>query len=637
MSNDTQENNTSTQLDLFDVPLVIPVNRLDADQYSADDIDGVTESIFGSGNMAYANLQASQTDAAAALDDALNVEPGADHVSAREAALFSKNAGAGENTDADALNAQQKPDHDIPTDTDRALDADETTGAENIGSEGNFSHTTVGALGASTLSSDAGSFGSSLNLSLGGGGNFENSAGGSSSTVSTTINAVTNTVNEGDTINNVTNLGDELIENVVNLGDDVLNTVNETITNITDLGDQLIDNITNLGGDIINSILEGDITDITEILTNEVTQITEILNTEINNVVETVNNLLEETGITEITNQVTNITNNVTETVTNIIDDVLGDVLGGGLAINLDAGVLESLGIDLGVTIDDSIAGNIGTNLVSDNLSDVVGDLTGLDVPLISDTGVNIGFDLLGGTDPNDGNDISIAGLDTPDISLDLVEGIVGDIDIEIELPEELADPGALIENVGGIVENLDDLALADPEDILGILGGQGADGALEVIAGDTVLGEDFDLDVDSLLEDISAGADGGGLLEEIIEMAEDVVGGVESDLTDLLGSDLTDDLNIDDAIGMLGGSGGGDVAGGLEDALGDALGGILPDAPGWTESTITTGGMFDDIINGIGGESDSLPDPVGTVAEGLGVLDIPQNLDIGGLGGLFG
>ncbi|MEM7618589.1 MAG: Hpt domain-containing protein [Pseudomonadota bacterium] len=42
-----------------------------ADQYVAEDLDGVTESLFGSGNMAYASLQASQSDAALFEQDSI--------------------------------------------------------------------------------------------------------------------------------------------------------------------------------------------------------------------------------------------------------------------------------------------------------------------------------------------------------------------------------------------------------------------------------------------------------------------------------------------------------------------------------------------------------------------------------------
>lgn len=596
--------NQTAQLDFFEAPLAIPANRLDADQYSADDIDGVTESIFGSGNMAYASLQAAQTDAALTLNEALAIEPGS--LPEQDGTTLTGNPVVFGN--GDVSNAQHGPDREIPTDTDRALESGAGEGPEPLGAEGQFSNTTVGAIGASTLSSDAGSFAASSGFSAGGDSLADNSTGGNTSTT---------VVNNSNTTNIVNVDVDDTVQNIVN-------TVHETINNITNLGDELIDNVINLGDDIITTILEGDITEITEILTNEVTQITEILNSEINTVLETVNNFLEETNITQTLTEVTNITNEVTETVTTIINNVLDDVLGGGLALHLDTGVLETLGAGLHVTVDDSIVGTLGTGLVSDNMAGIVGDLTGLDVSLLPDTGLEIGFDLLGGSDPDDGADLSIAGLDTPDISLDLIEDIVGDVDIAVDLPLELTDPEVMLEGAGSLVESLDDIALAEPDAILDILGGQGADGALEIIAGDTVLGEDFDVELDSVLEDITTDIDGGGLIEQIVETAEDVLADAGSEITELLG----DDLNIDDSIDLLS-----TVEG---DGIGDLLGGAT-DETSWTDSTIDAGGLFDDVVSGIGGESDALPDPGGTVAEGLGVLNVEPEIVSGGLGGLFG
>lgn len=43
---------------------LLPTHKLDADNYLADDLDGVTESLFGSGNLNYLLLQARQSDAA---------------------------------------------------------------------------------------------------------------------------------------------------------------------------------------------------------------------------------------------------------------------------------------------------------------------------------------------------------------------------------------------------------------------------------------------------------------------------------------------------------------------------------------------------------------------------------------------
>lgn len=565
MLGDMNVKNTPEQLDFFEVPLAIPVNKLDADQYAADDIDGMTESIFGSGNMAYASLQASQVDAAAALNEAINM--GLDHVPDHESLFLSGGQTAIESTAAGTFSVSH-PDHDIPTDTDRALDLSDTAGTENLGAEGGFSHTMVGALGASTLSSDIGSFASLSSLSLGGNSNFDNVTGGNTTT-STTINNVINNVNVDDTVQNI------------------VNTVNETINNITNLGDEIIENI-----------LEGDIGEVVNIVNNQVSELTEMISTEINNVTDTVNNILQDFGVTEITNQVTEVTSEITEIVTNTVNEVLDNVLGeGGIAVDLDTGILGTLGTGLHITVDDSIAGNIGTNLVSDNLSALTGDLAGLNIPVVPDTGVNIGFDLLGGGDASDGNDVSVSGISAPVISLDPVENIVGDIDIEFDLPTELSDPDTLVEIVEDLIEHVDDIALVDPEEILDVLGGQGAEGTLDIVAGDTVLDEDFSADADTVIEDLQSSLN------------------------------VDDDLNIDDAIDMLAPGDGG---------LADDTGGIAGDS-GWTESTIDAGGLFDDIVSGIGGAADALPDPGGTVAEGLGVLNVDPHLDTGGLGGLFG
>ncbi len=59
-------------------------------------------------------------------------------------------------------------------------------------------------------------------------------------------------------------------------------------------------------------------------------------------------------------------------------------------------------------------------------------------------------------------------------------------------------------------------------------------------------------------------------------------------------------------------------------------------DIGSWTETTVGDGGLFDDVVDGIGGgDSDALPDPLGTVGEGLGILDTDSNA--GSDGGLFG
>lgn len=49
-------------MDAFSSPVIIPASKLDADQYVAEDLDGVTENLFGSGNLNFLMMQAGQTN-----------------------------------------------------------------------------------------------------------------------------------------------------------------------------------------------------------------------------------------------------------------------------------------------------------------------------------------------------------------------------------------------------------------------------------------------------------------------------------------------------------------------------------------------------------------------------------------------
>lgn len=170
----TNENAIQTQLETFENPLTVPSHKLDADQYSAEDLDGVTESLFGSGNIAYASLQASQTDAFLTTADPFASLGNANfdfiENSSGAARIVSESV-------SDASNATQAPhsissNDDLITDTDRGIDAQDQFNIPNSngGAGGNFTSATVGAVSASELSSNQGSFapsGSGLSLQEG--------------------------------------------------------------------------------------------------------------------------------------------------------------------------------------------------------------------------------------------------------------------------------------------------------------------------------------------------------------------------------------------------------------------------------------------------------------------------------------
>jgi hypothetical protein len=685
---------SSTQMDMT---FMVPAGKLDADEYSAEDLDGVTESLLGSGNLNFLSLQAGQTNDALSFNSAHGWE--SENILFGSSSVFPGFIPAFDNI---ALNNHlfegNHSEISTSTDTDRSIDAGDPFHMDSVVMDGRFANATVGSLGASTLSSDAGSFVSASNLSLDGESPAIENGGDETTIVNQTIENVTNNVS--DTIQNT------------------INTVSDTIQNIT-----------NLGNEIIENILGGNITEVSNLITNEVLEVT-----------NTVNDVLQDLGITEIINpgeiidQVINneTLNEITDTVTSVVDDTLITVTNqltdlldnGGIALDLNGGVLESLGAQIGLNIDDTVSGALGTDLVSGNVTGLVQELTGIDIPLVTELGGGLDFNLLNGGEGTDNtagdSDLSVAGLDLPDIALDPVESLVGDIDIHVNVPPELADPDALVEGVQDIVNGLGDLELADGGEILDLLGDQGADGDLGLdlfgneidhtfgadgngILGQTGMEDILDLEnpgdiveavpdivsdpaevIDNVLGVVDEAAGAGeitGQVGDILDSAagnipdvvEDLAGNlvpvpdlpvseVAGDILDLVdeapGSDntgsLVEDLaeTVQDAVD--------DVTGGIPDIAGNVLGSGTPeieealdlltggDVTGdgidlagdlgniWTESGGGNGGLFDDIVGG-GDSGESLPDPTGIIAEGLGVLDMPHDTHHGGLGGGLG
>src|SRR5262245_46580548 len=76
----TQTNQTmETSLDQFSNFLSAPVRKLDADEYTANDLDGVTESATGSGNLNFLMMQAGQTNEAMTNMNPFNLSGGGDN------------------------------------------------------------------------------------------------------------------------------------------------------------------------------------------------------------------------------------------------------------------------------------------------------------------------------------------------------------------------------------------------------------------------------------------------------------------------------------------------------------------------------------------------------------------------------
>ena len=308
-----------------------------------------------------------------------------------------------------------------------------------------------------------------------------------------------------------------------------------------------------------------------------------------------------------------------------------------------------------------------GLDAIIDPVEDIAGDL---------DANLDIASDLLNASDTDNsagdsdvdvGTDIEVVdtqiiGGDT-DVHVDAVEQITGDLDIDADLATdvlgETADPlvnsGAGGSGEDTVLSEIGDGLTDIAETVVpGLNAGDGAEEDLSVDTGVEVLDESLvDSDLGSVLdpvEEIIGDIDSElGLNTDILNSDGTDNGSGDSDLTadidlDLAGNDVIDqpldvtldpveqltgdlDVNIDTAIDLLN-----------SDSTESGDGTELGDDASWTESTITDGGgLFGDIINGTDGLGDALPDPAGTVAEGIGVLDVDPELDVGSIGGLFG
>ncbi|MEZ5918442.1 MAG: hypothetical protein R3D66_00445 [Alphaproteobacteria bacterium] len=551
-----------------------------------------------------------------------------------------------------------------PVAMDRAVDSGESPNIDAVVTDGQFSHGAIGSIGASALSSDKGVFSATSSASV----------GDTGADISEIHNSDSTTINNNTNINNTTN-GDT-IQNAVS-------TVGDTI------GD-----VFNLGGDIIENIINGDIdlTQIVNTLTEDITQITNIagdiwngLNLdEILNFGDVLNLVVNNEAVTELTEVVSTTINNTLDTLTGDLTGLLDD---GVIALHLDDTLLSGAGLNLDLSLSDTLSGGLDVTTLTGGAGDLILEATGLDLPLLSDVQASIGFDLLGGggeTDNAQGdtdialNGLDNLGLDIPDIALDPVEALVGDIDIALDIPEELTDPGALVQDVQDIVGNLDTLDLGGLGDIPDLLGGEGSEGTLGI----EILDVGMDQNLDMTLDDLTEGAlDNlpGDSLEGVGNAVEDLIGlddaleilpemadtGLESGLEDALGLDLsasqdtesgdnladglldivddvldqTDSLldgltgeedvpdlqEINDLTGDLAENLTNDLTEDLVDALDLLSGGVEEsnDSSGlddgiWTDIGDTGGGLFDDIISGDLGGDDVLPDPTGGVAEGL-------------------
>ncbi len=658
--------------------MAAPVTKLDADQYMAEDLDGITESVFGSGNLNFLLMQAGQTNEAIALINPFMIPVEAPGSSTGLASGISFASLSGGTDNSYALNPEG-PD----TNTDRAIAEDSNpfsdTGTGGGGSMAStvlpvaasgfgLSGDALGALSPVTDSFDGidGTSGTSgMNGTIGTSGTNGSDGSGLNilNEVTNLIDQVTNlddSIFEGDLIEEVMEVVNDLSIFTTNIVDilentEILNFLNQTILGdtINDATDWLtntvnnVTNTTNEAVDVVNNILTDIIGD-----GNLVTNITEIISNPAD-VITNVTNLIDSLDIGDLVTEIVS-TTTTTTTTTDLINNLLGNDDGTDsevqLASNIDLGIagLESL---------DPVLDILGNNdLQLDIVEDLVGDI---------DLGTGIGLDLLGQagseTDNNAGDsdltpdldlgliDNDILGGDSG-ISLDFLEDITGDLDLDLNLG------GNILGNLADPIVNGDEGGTGDETSPLGMLGdaladsggtlfdtldGEGNEGgdilfgtdnglienalfdtntdiALDIV--ENLFGQDVDVDSDEILA-------GDSLLDDLnIDMIDAPIDPVQ-DILDSLDLDISEASDLLNPI--LSNSGLSDLVGGNTNGN---------DILAWPENTLPDpGDIFGGGADSLGG---ILPEPVGDVTEGLGGLLSGGNQQPGGLfggGGLFG
>lgn len=580
-SNQDANNITQTQLDNLETPIIIPTGKLDADQYSADDLDGVTESLFGSGNMAYGILQAGQTNEILQNSSlALNTEQtSTDNGNLSQA--VNPNASPPEINNKGINDHNPKSNNGGGTNTDRSI---ETSG--NFGSpvtnatDNSYATSTVGSLGASQLSSDAGSFssnGSNLNLESGLNGNDGTSGqDGTTPKIPEVKNGQdgTNGTNGSDGTGGGKEVNFNFGDTIINFGDidiDLGDTIEILDGLFIDLGDTIttvsieITNIIQTLGDIITNIDILDLDNVTHLVTNITNNLTDIVN--------------------DTVTEIASITNNVT----NILQDIL-DGKDGALNLTLDLDVLNTVLTDINIPLNNILDTDVNLDVSLDpavNLVNGIADLTGLDI--LNDT-----LGELGGT------------VEALQSTIDQVTDIVTDLDLN--------DPGASVEQLIGTLENLDQTTsgiITQLDDAVG--------GILENIGlGDGPLAELPLSQVDGLEDGVEAIT---GNLESLTDGILDVFGNDNGDDNEGLISQTFDPVinNTGDIVDALTGGATNDLTDTL-DNVADGLTDIADDL---------TGGLIGNILGQNNNNQDGNGDSDIGIDLGIEPLDINEGLEV--------
>ncbi|HIF25672.1 MAG TPA: hypothetical protein EYG18_00810 [Micavibrio sp.] len=618
------EDNVEAPLDNVDSPIIIPTNKLDADEYSADDLDGVTESVFGSGNLSYASLQASQTDSAMFNNGGDTIGGDFDLSGLGNANLGSARGNTATDLD-NGFGTSGFGDDDTYTDIDRPNETTFDGSNGHDGGSGNFASATVGSLSASQLANDKGSF-SDFRSNADSNQGFDGRSGidGTSGTSGADGNngngndgrdGQDGTGGGGDTINiDITKEGGLDID--VDLGD-----VFETIDNVfIELGDAItnitntVNNVTEILGDIINNLTDIDITDI-------INQIIDIKG----DIIETVINVLNEIGDL-------NLEINLLDTIITELDIPLSNLQ--DLDLNVDVNLEPT------ITLVNDLADYTGLEILSDALADldgtvqflqgVIDDITGIisaDSPeeaiallneTINDLGQTTG-DLVDSVNDAVGGVLDTLGLDGSVLQDGLADEVSNVLEATVDDVVDILTAGSAEGAVEEIVDAVD--GLADSAEFLLDGTAATADDVLDMVGIDDNIVEET---VDDIIDIVAAGS-----IEGAIEETVDAVENLGETVEDLLDPQTIDDVLSDtsDTIDSV-------LAGVGENLLGG-------DNDGGNDSDLVAA-LDVDALDGtpLGGAIDPIVDAVDNVTDDIDVVldpveDLVGDVDLGLDGGI--
>lgn len=660
-----------------------PLSRLRAEMFTADDIDGVTESLTGSGNINYLILQSQQTNELHNTADPFNIDPSdfagglfdpAAIEGGRNGAGGGVSGGAGADSggldDLTALARIDGPESADPSfgaaegGLGNSVSALSTFGASHFQAQfqGNSDSTFRSVIeqldGVNGLDGVAGINGAGLD-GLPGGAGTSGSDGGPGSPGNNGNDGRDG--NDGGGPPDDPPGDDDDVDLQVDVISDVIN---------ADL-DFILDPIEGIAGDIdidVDVIL-GDILSTEDgILPNP----SVILDALVGGI-----EILDEMQVDVILQPVENLLTDVVGAVNPVLTGLLPflpdpmDLVGGVLdSFNRDGDtdLIIDIGLDLPDLLGLSGLGTVATHIPLDPLESILGDIdmavsadsivTNLlagDVQGILDVGILSDGEFLSGIDA------VISADDVFGSTVDSIENIadaVMNADAVGDIVDNVLD-GDILENdqIEGIVDVVDDIVPLDSvTDVAGdLLGGILGGGA------DDDGGADTDLVVDTGIEALdSLLADTG--IDVTLDAVENIVGDIDVDVS--LETDIAEDILAGDVAGAVdeaidavtnlidvdiallnpeAGQDGGLGIDGLDNidlVSGGLLGDVGDDLTSWPEAAI--GDVLGDAGGGLLGDGDiaGLPEPEGILSEGLNLInETVSGGDSGGglLGGLLG